>query len=113
MLYARSKMGCDYYTQQYYLFTYTSSEGKEETYEEPAGVRESWYIGNYDSDVDTHASAMNKHIELLGFDKTLTLYTNGNWSCTESCKERLQAIMGRHLDKPVTQIVKYTVILDR
>lgn len=105
-------MGCDYYTQQYYLFTYTSSEGKEEAYEETAGDKESWYIGDYDPDVDTHESAMNKQIEALGFDKTIPLYTNGKWFCTESCKQRLQAIMCRHLDKPVFKIVKYTVIWD-
>lgn len=106
-------MGCDYYTQQYYVFTYKTPEGKEETYEEPAGERESWYIGEYDSDEMTRDDAMNQQIESLGFDKTKTLYENGKWSCTASCQYRLEEIMSHHLDKPVFKIVKYTVIWER
>jgi hypothetical protein len=106
-------MGCDYYSQAYYLFSYISTEGKKETYEEPAGERESWYIGDYDSDTETRDDAMNEQIEALGLDKTKVLYNKGVWSCSEICKERLQKIMARNLDKPVYKIVKYHAIWER
>jgi hypothetical protein len=106
-------MGCDYYTQKYYVFSYKSSEGKEETFDEPVGERESWYIGYYDEDVQTRAEAEEAQKEALGFNEVKVLYEGGKWLCTAICKENLEKIMDRHPGKEVFKIVKMTIMWDR
>jgi hypothetical protein len=106
-------MGCDFYSQLYYLFMYRTPEGKEEHYEEPVGQRESWYIGYYDPDIETREDAMNRAIENFGLNETKTLYENDKWFCIEACKENMESIMASHHDKPVVKIIKYNFVWAR